>query len=213
MKVRSVFYRLSVVLLALSACGGGATGAWSPAVSGSNSGLSSAATRSTGAETSVIPDSQRVEYCREVNGTPQSRQAEYNTNGGPALPLANYETFCRFTSTSDGSRIYINAYSLYTTQPTLAVLAYLAKVPNGSCEGNPASCYCTLLGGSDQFGGTTGAGGGWVYKTSVDQVLEACIFPDMSSIDSWGLLYHANNIIRGIDLSTVVRYKPPAKKR
>ncbi len=156
-----------------------------------------------------MPDSPRVEYCKSTHGTVQMREAEYGTNGSNPLPLANYETFCRYTAKADGSRIYINAYSLYTSQPTLAVLAYLAKVPNGSCEGNPASCYCTLLGGSDQFGGTTGAGGGWVYKTSVDPVLEACIFPDMSSIDSWGLIYHANNIIRGIDLSKVINYKGP----
>ena len=61
----------------------------------------------------------------------------------------------------------------------------------------------------DQFGGTTGAGGGWYKKKSIDQVLEACIFPDMSSIDSWGLAYHANGIIRGIDLTKVMRYKYP----
>jgi hypothetical protein len=44
--------------------------------------------------------------------------------------------------------------------------------------------------------------------------LEACIFPDMSSIDSWGLAYYSNGDIRGIDLSTVLRYGPPpaAKK-
>jgi len=40
-------------------------------------------------------------------------------------------------------------------------------------------------------------------------VLEACIFTDMSSIDSWGLAYHANGIIRGIDLTKVLRYKYP----
>ena len=82
----------------------------------------------------------------------------------------------------------------------------------GSCGGNPASCYCSQLGASDQFGGTYGAGGGWFKKNSIDQTLEACIFPDMSSIDSWGLAYHANGIIRGIDLSKVMRYKyPPAR--
>ena len=53
------------------------------------------------------------------------------------------------------------------------------------------------------------AGGGWVANGGIDQVLEACIFPDNSTIDSWGLFYHSANIIRGIDLSTVLRYSNP----
>jgi hypothetical protein len=99
--------------------------------------------------------------------------------------------------------------TLYTTKPSLAALAYILKPAVGSCTGNPASCYCSLLGGSDQFGGTSGAGGGWYNKNAIDQTLEACIFPDMSSIDSWGLTYHAEGIIRGINLQKVMRYKYP----
>jgi hypothetical protein len=47
-----------------------------------------------------------------------------------------------------------------------------------------------------------------VGKGSPNQVLEACIFPDMSSIDSWGLTYNTAGMIRGIDLTTVLRYHP-----
>ena len=80
----------------------------------------------------------------------------------------------------------------------------------GSWNGNPASCYCSLLGGSDLFGGVNASGGGWVKKSDpVDTVLEARIFPDMSIIDSWGLAYHSVGIIRGKDLSKVLRYKNP----
>ena len=51
--------------------------------------------------------------------------------------------------------------TLYTKQPSLAALAYYAKVQLGDdCTGNPASCYCTQLGGSDLFGGVNAAGGG-----------------------------------------------------
>jgi putative hemolysin len=101
--------------------------------------------------------------------------------------------------------------TLYTTQPSLAVLAYLAKqAPSGSCGGNPASCYCAQLGGSDQFGNRSDLnGGGWYKKNAIDQTLQACIFPDMSSIDSWGLAYHSQGIIRGINLKKVLRYKGP----
>jgi hypothetical protein len=36
-----------------------------------------------------------------------------------------------------------------------------------------------------------------------------CIFPDLSSIDSWGLTYHSEGTIRGADLTDLLRYKPP----
>lgn len=80
---------------------------------------------------------------------------------------------------------------------------------NGQGNGNPASFYCTQLGGSDSFGGVSAAGGGWVKFGSIDEVLEACIFPDDSTIDSWGLLYHSVGTIRGTDLSKVLRYFDP----
>jgi hypothetical protein len=35
------------------------------------------------------------------------------------------------------------------------------------------------------------------------------MFADMSAIDDWGLLYHANDIIRGKDLSTVFKFPNP----
>jgi len=48
-------------------------------------------------------------------------------------------------------------------------------------------------------------GGGWVMKADpVDTVLEACIFPDMSSIDSCGLIYYQAGIVRGKNLDNVV---------
>ncbi|MBV8724315.1 MAG: hypothetical protein JO078_06560 [Candidatus Eremiobacteraeota bacterium] len=146
-------------------------------------------------------------YCRQTGGQVEIRHAVYGSNGSKLLFLAGIAHFCQYTSKKDGSRIHILLSTLYTTKPTLAALAYILKPPVGSCQGNPASCYCSYLGGSDQFGGTTGAGGGWYEKKAIDQTLEACIFPDLSSIDSWGLTYHANGIIRGINLQKVMRYK------
>ncbi len=151
-------------------------------------------------------------YCVSTGGAVETRYPFYGTNGPVKswLRLAGKRLFCQYTA-KDGSRIHVLLGTLYTTKPSLAALAYYAKVkPNPPGPGNPASYYCTQLGGSDQFGGTTGAGGGWVEpgKGVIDRVLQACIFPDMSSIDSWGLLYHAVGIIRGIDLSTVLRYHP-----
>jgi hypothetical protein len=150
-------------------------------------------------------------YCTHTHGDVIVRRPVYGSNGSQLLFLAGKQSFCQYTRKKDGSRIHILLSTLYTKKPTLAALAYILAPPTGSCQGNPASCYCTLLGGSDQFGGTSGAGGGWYNKNSVDQTLEACIFPDMSSIDSWGLAYHANGIVRGINLNKVLRYKYPGK--
>jgi hypothetical protein len=165
---------------------------------------------------SASSDAAANSYCAQVGGQVQSRYPAYGTNDpSNELVLSGHHNFCAFTAPSDGSRIYIFTDTLYTKKPTLAALAYYAQVPVGQCNGNPASCYCTLLGGTDLFGGINAAGGAWVYNGSTpDTNLETCIFPDLSSIDSWGLTYHSVGIIRGIDLSTIMRYANPyAKKR
>jgi hypothetical protein len=155
-------------------------------------------------------DTAGAAYCEQTGGLVETRVAVYGTNGSNPLTLAGIRQFCEYTLRADGSRIHLLLDTLYSQKPTLAALAYYAKQPlGGGCHGNPASCYCSQLGGSDQFGGTTGAGGGWVLKGAIDETLEACIFPDMSSIDSWGLAYHTNGIIRGRDLAKVLRYKNP----
>jgi len=147
-------------------------------------------------------------YCVKKGGVVQTRIPEYNTNGGDALVLSGNADFCQFTA-RDGSQINLLLSTLFTRQPSLAALAYDAQVQLGQCNGNPASCYCTLLGGSDLFGGIDAAGGGWVLESDPNDVLEACIFPDLSSIDSWGLAYHSAGIIRGKDLAKVLRYANP----
>ena len=38
-------------------------------------------------------------------------------------------------------------------------------------------------------------------------VLEACVFPDQSVIDSFGIFYHARGIVRGVDLTTSFAYR------
>ncbi|HVN03425.1 MAG TPA: hypothetical protein VMT86_03345 [Bryobacteraceae bacterium] len=163
------------------------------------------------------PDtSAAAAYCTQTGGQVITRVPAYGTNGPPSswLILTGARDFCQYTSATDGSRIHVLLETLYATTPTLAAMAYEAKVPPGSPgPGNPASYYCTQLGGSDLFGGVNAAGGGWYGQGSKDSVLEACIFPDMSSIDSWGLTYNADGIIRGIDLTTVLRYTGPAVKQ
>jgi putative hemolysin len=151
-------------------------------------------------------------YCTSTGGQVETRIPVYGTNGSIQdwLRLDGSREFCQYTSSSDGSRIHLSVETLFALKPTLAALAYYAETAwNGQGEGNPASLYCTQLGGSDLFGGINAAGGGWVEFKTTDEVLEACIFPDLSTIDSWGLFYHSAGIVRGIDLSMVLKYKNP----
>lgn len=153
-------------------------------------------------------------YCVSKGGEVDVRAPYYNTNDSNPdnwLRLAGSQAFCKFTSPEDGSRIHVLLSTLYATKPSLAALAYYAKVPySATCHGNPASCYCSQVGGTDLFGGINPFGGGWVQKSDpIDTVLEACIFPDMSTIDSWGLTYHQANIIRGKNLNGVLKFPNP----
>jgi hypothetical protein len=159
-------------------------------------------------DANVSGSSAQQKYCEQEGGTVEYRRPYYGTNGSSPLHLSGAKFFCQFTA-SDGSRIHVLLSTLYTPNPSLAALAYYAEVQPGSCNGNPASCYCSYLGGAEI--GQDGAGGGWGMKNTTDEVLEACIFPDMSSIDSWGLFYHSAGIIRGIDLNGVLRYPNPYK--
>ena len=152
-----------------------------------------------------------ADYCVANGGEVETRVPTFNTNDDPQnwFRLSGSRKFCQFTA-HDGSRIHVLLSTLYTTKPSLAALAYYAKVPlQEGCNGNPASCYCSQLGGTDLFGGINLNGGGWVLKGAIDEVLEACILPDLSSIDSWGLAYHQADIIRGKNLGKVLRYSNP----
>jgi hypothetical protein len=151
------------------------------------------------------------DYCVKKGGVVQTRIPEYGTNGGTPLILSGKKEFCQFIKAKDGSQIDVVLGTLETKDPTLAALAYYAEVPfdGSACKGSPGSCYCSQLGGTDLFGGINAAGGGWVLSTDPNDVLDACIFPDLSSIDSYGLFYHSAGIIRGKNLANVLRYRNP----
>jgi hypothetical protein len=95
------------------------------------------------------PDSgAAAAYCQSTGGVVVERAPVYGTNGPTSqwLVLAGTRKFCKYTSATDGSRIHILLETLYATKPSLAVLAYYAKLPLGTgCTGNPASCYCSQL--------------------------------------------------------------------
>jgi len=153
------------------------------------------------------------DHCTNTGGVVQTRIPTYGTNGGSGLALDYPQKFCEYTSSDGTTHIDLLIATLIAHQPTLAVLAYYAQVPfnSSACTGGagPGSCYCTQLGGTDEFGGVNAAGGGWVLSTDNTNVLDACIFPDLSSIDAYGLFYHSAGIIRGRKLNGVLRYKDP----
>jgi len=163
-----------------------------------------------------------ADYCAEQGGTVVTRYPLFGANLAPAqqLRLDGSVLFCQFQRAFDEapggfrSRISIALATLYTEQPTLAMLAYLTPrpLPRIPAAVNPSSVYCSWLGGTSLFGGAgNGAGGGWVKtgdaSTAFEQV-SMCVFPDLSSISDWGLTYNAGGAIRGVDLATVARYQP-----
>jgi putative hemolysin len=153
------------------------------------------------------PQAGAAEYCTTNGGVVETRYPFYGTNSDNSIRLAGSMRVCTFTA-GDTTRIFVAIDTLYADQPTLAAAAYTAQVPvvEGSPSSNPSSLYCSQLGGTDSFGGVSAAGGGWALEDGSD-VVALCVFPDLSSIDSWGLTYHSNGIIRGTDLTGKFRYQ------
>lgn len=150
-------------------------------------------------------------YCRKTGGKVQVRNAWYTTNTGKQVRLNGTGTFCHYRA-KDKSTIDVDVKTLYSTKPTLAALAYYAELKlSKQCSkylADPAVCYCRQeLFGADFF--TTG--GSWVpagQRPNGNNRTPFCVFSDFSVIDSWGLTYHSAGIVRGMDLSKVLRYHP-----
>jgi hypothetical protein len=155
-------------------------------------------------------------YCTDKGGMLVDRHAVWNTNADTAaqLPLAGTMTFCEFESGSGDqtTRIAVDLVTLSSEQPTLAAVAYLAKVgpavpPNPGQ--NPGAYNCnTGLGGAGTFGNTA-TGGGWVDESQpVFKVMDMCVFADFSAIDEFGIFYYATGAVRGVDLAPLFKYQP-----
>ena len=162
-----------------------------------------------------------LEYCIQQGGTVRERTPVWGTNlqRSSWVQMGEPRSFCEFThgpGASDASSIQIDAASFASSQPTLAVLAYLAQIPlpeDSPTDGrNPATHYCAFLGGSQSWGlqDASITGGGWVTAdaTTEIEVMDACVFPDGSMISAWGRTYHANGIICGADLTGLFAYQP-----
>jgi hypothetical protein len=150
-------------------------------------------------------------YCAATGGMVLLRVPEFGTNGGTPLVLAGAREYCEYASKDGNTHINVLLSTLVTTKPSLAALAYYAKVKVNlrKCRGGPGSCYCSDVGGTDEFGGVNLSGGGWVLSTDSTNVLDVCVFPDLSAIDAYGLFYHAYGVIRGQNLKGLLRYPDP----
>jgi len=155
-------------------------------------------------------------YCTDQGGMLVDRSAMWNTNGDPSdrLELAGRLRLCEFESGQgdEATRISVDLVTLYSQEPTLAAIAYLSKVPPtlpANPSVNPAVYNCSQgLGGTATFGDGA-SGGGWVDNSQpVFKVMDLCVFADRSAIDAFGILYYADDTIRGADLSTKFRYQP-----
>jgi len=225
----SILVAAAISATVLTACG--SSGPSAPTGTAGTSGAESSSTpagspsaspapRSTAAPASTTgaaaeSTAELEQYCQQSGGQVQTRRPFWNTNGDQSqwLALAGTATMCRFQADDEAqSRIYVDLTTLSSTDPTLAGLAYLAKVPMPPSSGgaNPATGYCgNELRGSSTFGGAGAAGGGWVAQADPDDVVVSlCVFPDGSYIDEWGLAYHSAGDVRGKDLTSVMRYRP-----
>ena len=191
--------------LVLSACASTPTGSdTSPAASTVAPSVSAPTSASAGT-------SPAEQYCVAEGGEVQSRQPTFGTNGPESswVSLGDVVPVCRFQAAdADSSRIYVDLVTLYSEQPTLAALAYLAKKPLPAAGGaNPAAVGCTALGGTTSYGTSSAAGGGLVATDDPDDVVvTACTFADGSFIDEWGIAYYSDGTVRGKDLADVFRF-------
>jgi putative hemolysin len=181
---------------------------------GSDSNDAAAGTTTTAAAGGSFDVAAARAYCTDKKGVVQVRHPVWGTNNDPStwVDLAGQAEMCMFQTLNDEakSKIVVDLMSLYSDGPTLASVAYLAKIPPPPFTGaNPATLDCQALDGSSQFGNTL-AGGGWIAPgaTTSDDVVNLCVFPDGSFIDDWGITYYAGGVVRGIDLKTVFRYQP-----
>jgi putative hemolysin len=179
--------------------------------------------RSTGARAQATPDAgpasapvdtqAAADYCVDKGGAVVTRQPVLGANLDPAsrVVLGGATEFCDFRGMAgDDSAISLSLETLYSEQPTLTALAYLTKppAPKDATGANPSTLYCIHLGGAYNFGSSM-AEGGWVATdASADQnVTNYCVFADGSMIDAWGLTYHRGGVIRGADLTPILRYQ------
>jgi putative hemolysin len=165
--------------------------------------------------------SDAEQHCADHGGNVVELKPSLYPGSEQQVELGGSMHVCQFISQDGDSptQLVVDLTTLYSEHPTLAGLAYLAKVPSsnsGAAGSNPASSYCPDdVGGTEQFG--TSAMGAWVGD--LDPGMEAgdteplgntvtlCVFADRSAIDDFALFYASDGTVRGVDLTSVMRYQ------
>lgn len=147
-------------------------------------------------------------YCTSTGGVASTMRPWSGANNSPRewVAYGGSVSACTYTA-EDGSQITLWNSTLTSAAPTMAALAYYAKVPLGSGSGNPSLYYCEQLKGAWMIGNGLD-GGGWADSRG-GRIYSMCVFADGSAIDAWGLAYHSNGTVRGIDLATVLKFPSP----
>jgi putative hemolysin len=170
-----------------------------------------ACSASAAPDASPTPSGPGTAACEKHGGTVEARQPTYGTNNDRSswVELGDPVEVCRFQTLHDAdhSRMYVDLVTISSPHPTLAALAYLAEPPvPKNAVGNPATALCISIGGAISYGGGANGGGLVDTKDPDDPVISTCVFADGSFIEEWGLAYHSDGTIRGIDLTKVFAF-------
>ena len=155
------------------------------------------------------------EFCTSQGGTVKS-YTMFNGNapgyGTAGVQISKSLPVCSFPN-EDNTNVYLVALdTLAAKEPTLAVLAFKARVlysPPPNIPNEPSWLYCSQLGGATagdtptSFLPQPGYQVGWWTKKADGSwfgVNDFCMFADGSAIDTWTLWYHAmtNSSANGI---------------
>lgn len=175
------------------------------------------------APTAIGADATDAEqYCESQGGHVVELKPYLFADTKDRVELAGAMNVCQFISQQGDNPVQtiVDLNTLYSEKPTLAGLAYLAAVPSsssGPAGSNPATSYCPDdLAGTEAFG--TAATGAWVGdldpgmeagdSQTLGNTVNLCVFADRSAIDDFALFYASAGTVRGVDLSTVMRYQP-----
>lgn len=136
--------------------------------------------------------------CTDAGGTVQQRVPTSGTDADPGewITLAGIVEVCRFGSSESESahRLYVDIMTVEEPAPTLAALAYFAKVPvspdAGENSGDAALDYCSGLGGTYSYG-PSAIGGLVDVNDPIDTAVTVCTFADGSFVDTEALLSYS----------------------
>ena len=167
-------------------------------------------------------ESDAEEHCSKQGGQVLELKPYLYPDSDNQVELGGSLHVCQFISVEGDNpvQLIVDLTTLHSKKPTLAGLAYLSQVPSsnsGVAGSNPAASYCPDdLGGTETFG--TAATGAWVgaldpgmeagFTEPLGTTVNLCVFADRSAIDEFGLFYASAGTVRGIDLSSVMRYQP-----